>query len=346
MILKEADGRADDIAQLKQLLNEAPAKHHTKIQRQIDNIYAGVAAERDAAHFLGRGFGKSDRIAILHDLRLELDGDAAQIDHLVIHRFQAKAWVLETKNYSGRLTCDEHGDWTVWYGRKPQSIPSPINQARRQCALLQQWFEANGISTIRRIEPVVLIAPTSSVDRSQLTPGTHVVKSDNFAEWWDKQAGEIGVGTALRMFSQHVINGLSEEDLRALGEQLSEAHRPSNYNWASMLRLPQAVISAPGDGSATSQTPSESEPLSKCDFEGNGPWRFATENGEVSITRLPDGRYALRNARDDALIDRVKTACRGKARWNPRYRNWIVPIEELPDIVQQIGGKLMRDAEG
>ena len=150
MILKHADSRSGDITQLESLLLAAPSNSRARIEKQIANIRAGSAGERDAAHFLDREFGSSDRIAIIHDLRLELDGDVAQIDHLVIHRVQATAWVLETKNYAGRLTCDVHGDWTVWNRGKPRAVPSPINQARRQCELLRQWLDAHNMAAIEK----------------------------------------------------------------------------------------------------------------------------------------------------------------------------------------------------
>jgi hypothetical protein len=242
MILKEADGRSSDIAELKRLKTSSPRSFHGAIQKQIDSIYIGIAGERDAAHFLKREFERSENVAILHDLRFGIDGDFAQIDHLVIHRVQQAAWVLETKNYSGRLSCDEHGDWTVWRGRMPQSIDSPIEQARRQCEWLRLWFEENGIKSIQSIEPVVLISPTSSINRTMLPPGSHVVKSDNFAAWWKKQVHSIGLGTALGMVGRHLLNGMSHDDFKALGEQLVSAHVPPKYDWRARLRLPHSDV--------------------------------------------------------------------------------------------------------
>ena len=207
MILKEADDRSGDIAELKRLKDTSPPRFHTAIQKQIDSIYAGREGERSAAHFINREYRHSERMLVLHDLRIGVDDDYAQIDHLVIHRFQGVAWVLETKNYSGQLSCDEHGDWTVWYGRKPQPIPSPVNQARRHCETLRLWLKANDVHAIREVRPVVLISPTSSVNRTKLSPDAHVVKSDNFAEWWNKQADKIGVGSALGMMGRHMLGG-------------------------------------------------------------------------------------------------------------------------------------------
>src|SRR3546814_12440743 len=91
------------------------------------------------------------------DLRIGVDGDYAQIDHLIIHHKQGAAWVLETKNFSGRLSCNEHGDWTVWNRKTPTPIHSPMNQARRHCETLRLWPERHRVTAIRHIHSVVLI---------------------------------------------------------------------------------------------------------------------------------------------------------------------------------------------
>src|SRR3546814_16457717 len=99
MILKEADDRANDIAELQRLKAIAPASFHTKIQKQIDNIYAGIDGERSAAHFITREFGSKPKIVILNDLRIGVDGDYAHIDNLIITNKHAAASFLDTKNY-------------------------------------------------------------------------------------------------------------------------------------------------------------------------------------------------------------------------------------------------------
>lgn len=329
MILKEADDRSADIAELKRLKDIAPASFRPAIQKQIENVYSGIAGERHAAHFLKREFGSSENMAVLHDLRIGVDGDYAQIDHLVIHRIQGAAWVLETKNYSGRLSCDEHGDWTVWRGQRPTSIASPVNQARRQCEILRLWLAANGVTAIKQIHPVVLISPTSSIDRRKLPPEAHVVKSDNFGEWWRKQTDRIGLGTALGMIGRHMVRGMSREDLKALGERLVHAHVASTFDWRAKLRLPHPE--APKGPYAPPSIPKP--PL---DVADDALQTVSTPHGAVKINRIRDGRYALRNEKNDALIEIVRCACKGRAQWNPRYRNWLVRHDELPGILAAI----------
>ena len=330
MILKDADDRSADIEALQQLEESAPSKFHRSIQKEIAKRRSGNAGEREAAYLLNRQFKHNNRVAVLHDLRLCHDGDVAQIDHLLIHRVQGAAWVLETKNYSGRLTCDEHGDWTVWRNKRPRPIPSPLSQARRQCDTLRRWLDENGYGIITTIRPVVLISPSSSVDRSKLPADSHVVKADNFAAWWEKQADAIGAFEALGMMRRYMTSGMSEDDLIALGKKLVGAHVPPEYDWRSMLRLPEP---------ATSVETKADEPGSEAPSSGHEqdfPIVISTEHGDVRITRIPDGRIAIRNEKNDALVELVRNACKGKARWNPRFRNWLVAESDLAGILTSL----------
>lgn len=334
MIWKESDSREIDLGQLEQLHDAASGAEKTRIKKQIAKIRAGRAGEREAAHFLRREFGESPRTGMLHDLRLELDGEVAQIDHLVIHRYQATAWVCETKNYAGRLTCDEHGDWTVWIRGKPRDIPSPVNQARRQCELLRQWLQANEITSIQRIQPVVLISPKSSVDRSKLPADAHVVKSDNFGQWWQKEADNIGVAGALRMVGKHVLSGMSEKDFDALGQRLAAAHQPAYYDWRTILGVAKVKIET--ERTKAPQEPSGNTSEMPVELNDDGPWVFETSAGKVKVSRIPDGRFAIRNDANTNLIEAVKTSCRDRGQWMPRYRNWLVEEAEIAGILGDI----------
>lgn len=336
MIFKQADDRSADIAELERLLVTEPISARASIEKQLRNIRAGAAGERDAAHFINREVGPSQRVAVLHDLRIGTDGDFAQIDHLLIHRLQACAWVLETKNYSGRLSCDEHGDWTVWRNGKPQPIPSPISQAQRHCRALERWLEANEVTWIREIHAVVLVSPTSSVDRRKLPKQAHVVKSDNFAAWWSEQGERIGVGTALQMLGRHLTSGMSMEDFENLAKRLAEAHVPPSFDW--QRRLGARSKDAGGKGAPQSselkEQPVPTTPAHAIATEV--PPSFETPFGTITLQRLADGRYTLRNEDDERLISIVKKAAKGKARWSPRFRNWVTNEAEIMQILRDL----------
>ena len=62
----------------------------------------GIQGERDSAHYLDGYFKGGANHVVLHDLRFVLDGDVAQIDHLIINRAFGM-YLVETKNYAGNL---------------------------------------------------------------------------------------------------------------------------------------------------------------------------------------------------------------------------------------------------
>lgn len=327
MILKEADDRASDIAELQSLLQIHDEKHHTAIQKQIDNIRSGVSGERSAAHFIDREFSASKRVMVLHDLRIDYKGDFSQIDHLLIHRIQGTAWVLETKNYTERLTCDEHGDWTIWNHGKPRPIPSPISQAKRHCETVRLWLEANGFKGIHTIHPVVLISPTSSVNRAKLKSTDFVVKSDNFGRWWEEQADKLSSVSLLGMLGRHLVNGMSQELMIFLADRLIKAHTPAKFDWASILRLPD-IDTSQAEGGKVHQALHMTAPAQIDSIK-----TVQTPHGDVTISLLPDGRYALRNEKNDALIEHVRKALSGKGKWNPRFKNWLIGEEDLHQVI-------------
>ncbi|NJC05493.1 hypothetical protein GGQ97_001286 [Sphingomonas kaistensis] len=335
MIFKEADDHSAEIAELERLKGLAP-KAAKAIEREIRNIRSGASGEESAAHFINREFGRSERLAIIHDLRIGTDDDFAQIDHLLIHRLQATAWVLETKNYSGRLSCNEHGDWTVWYSGKPRPVPSPVAQAERQCRALERWLEQHGMGWIREVRPVVLVSPKSSVDRRISPKGASIVKSDHFSTWLREQWEGIGDGAALKMLVRHAVKGMSEANLRDLGGRLVGAHVPATRDWAAKFGIAVDARKDEGD----SQQPSlEEQPAAKPDKSLGITEVVETPHGRITIARIPDGRFSIRNTPDEQLIDLVKAACRGKAQWVPRYRNWLVTGERLPEVLELLAGR-------
>jgi predicted RNA binding protein with dsRBD fold (UPF0201 family) len=84
MLLKNADDKETQITILKNLLSHdriSPEKKQL-IDKELRNLRTGIATEKQAAYELDFYFGKSEKAIILHDLRLEIEGRVAQIDHL------------------------------------------------------------------------------------------------------------------------------------------------------------------------------------------------------------------------------------------------------------------------
>lgn len=348
MILKEATGRDDDIREIERLVALNP-QIRAKAETEIRNIRSGLSGEGSAAHFLNREFRDSKRVAVFHDIRIDCgDGDFAQIDHLLIHRVQGTAWILETKNYSGDLSCDEHGDWVVFYNRRPTPVPSPVEQAKRQAIALDRWLKKHGIKGVNRIVPVVLTNPKARISRKHLRSDDHVVKSDNFARWYQEKTDSIGAGTALAMMGRFLVSGMDEMQLRLVGRKICDAHQPARFDWAGRLGVNNTEKKSSGISAASVQTSLKRfAPFARAVAASVGAIatpsgrtapndQIVTPLGIIRTQTLDDGRIALRHDRNDQLSVALSAACKSRGQWNPRYRNWIVRAADLPSIIAAV----------
>ena len=71
-----------------------------------------LAGERDAAYEIEFHLGPNPNRMTIHDLRLEVDGRVAQIDHLIITRL-VNFWVCESKHFAEGVAINDYGEWIV-----------------------------------------------------------------------------------------------------------------------------------------------------------------------------------------------------------------------------------------
>jgi hypothetical protein len=123
---------------------------------------AGVAAETQMAFYLHRSFGTSNEIDVINDLRI-VDPEQPdpkgrpgifQIDHLVVHPWGV--FIVESKSVTGQVVVRDHGNGDEWVrvmGRREQGMSSPIQQVRRQEAMLRKFLHAHRSSLRGRVAP-------------------------------------------------------------------------------------------------------------------------------------------------------------------------------------------------
>lgn len=241
MLIKTADDKSRRIALLESLLDAPQLSAEQKIwlQREAKNLRYGVQGERDAAHYIDNHFADAPNHAVIHDLRLEHDGQVAQIDHLVIAR-GFTFYLLETKNFSGNVQINDFGEFSVSYGPgKAFGIPSPLEQSRRHENILTKVLEQLGISGRIQRKPdfrhVVLIHPKGSIQRpdAKKYDSSNVIKADQFASWREKNV-EKGMST-LQVLGA-VLNLRSADTVREWADALVRLHRPTD-----LLALPDFV---------------------------------------------------------------------------------------------------------
>lgn len=146
---------------------------------------SGRAAEERMAFYLRRFFQERDDIHVINGLRLEIDGDAAQIDHLVVHPYGMA--VVESKSVLGKIQIKDDGQWIRWYGNNEScGMHSAVTQARLQAEFLRgSLARASGQKLFFQNLPIdVLVAISDSGvilwPKSGLLP--EVSKADQVAD--------------------------------------------------------------------------------------------------------------------------------------------------------------------
>ena len=150
---------------------------------------AGAKAEQQMAFYLKRAFAGETEIWVFNDLRFETDdGDACQIDHLVMHR--SGFILIESKIVTSKVRVHANGAWERLWSNHWQGMSSPIKQAERQASFLRDVFRSDCEKLLGKaffgkvqkgfghvpIEVLVAISDHGSIDRRGEV--TQVLKAD------------------------------------------------------------------------------------------------------------------------------------------------------------------------
>lgn len=235
MLLKPADDKSKRVHLLEELGKSDRLDYAQKkwVREELSRFRKGIQGERDAAHYLDNYFRDQPHV-VLHDLRFVVDGEVAQIDHLIINRVSG-IYLIETKNFGGSLHINAHGEFTAIYPDERFGIESPIEQSKRHERVLVRLLERLNITGRTQKAPdfyhVVLVHPRAVIERpspKEFDTG-NVIKADQFPAWHQKFTD--GVSTA-GVFKQ-LLNARSADTVKEWAEKLRRQHRP-----ADLLALP------------------------------------------------------------------------------------------------------------
>lgn len=106
------------------------------------HLGAGRRGEKRVASLLGRRL--CDETLILNDLLIKSGPLTSQIDHLVVA--PNGLFVVETKNWSGRITGAEEDDsWIRHRDGRDQKISNPVLQVHRHVRTLRSFLSGAGV---------------------------------------------------------------------------------------------------------------------------------------------------------------------------------------------------------
>ncbi len=233
MIIKHADDKTRRLALLADLKKSALLDTRQKewLDDELNRVRRGIEGERDAAYHIDGYLKDSPNNAVIHDLRLEVAGEVAQIDHLFFNRLLHFV-LIETKCFNGNLAINEYGEFSVTYANgRVYGIPSPIEQSKRHERVLSKLVDELGISGRLGVKPtfhhLVLLHPKAIIQRpdKKAFDSSNVIKADALPAWHGKWADSVA--NFADTFS-NLLSIRSSDTIKEWAEQLVKRHRPGN----------------------------------------------------------------------------------------------------------------------
>ena len=216
---------------------------------------AGRRAEGQMAFYLRRAFADAPDLRVFNGIRLEREDDAAQIDHLILHRWGVV--IVESKSVTSCVEINERGEWTREWNGKQKGMASPTLQARRQGDFLRRSLENSAETLLAKIlglvqasftnMPVdVLVAISDDGIIQQPKDGVQeaVCKADQVPD--RVRALVDSHRRAARLFSFNTKGGyrFSEADVVRIADFLMAEHKPLTEH-KPLMEHRQMTASAP-----------------------------------------------------------------------------------------------------
>jgi hypothetical protein len=237
MILKQSDDKEPQIKELEALLSIAPTIVKPKIEKELSMLRAGIKGEQESIYQIDFNFRDSKNFVVIHDLRFEINGNVAQIDHLIINRI-LDVYCLETKHFHAGIKITDDGEFMQYVPTKKiyVGMPSPIAQNERHIKVLQDIFKFYvdmptrlGWTLSPNFHSRILVNNSAIVNRSKKFDSSCVIKSDQFFKLFRKDMD----GTSLTSLAKVV----SSETIENIAHQLISLHKPIKFNYRAKFGL-------------------------------------------------------------------------------------------------------------
>ena len=252
MIYKDSDNKMPVVAILQRMLALAGPDKRPLIEHELRMMRAGIAAEREAVALIDMYLKHSTRTAVVHDVRLvSNDGEAAQIDHLLIHRSR-RFYLLDTKHFAHGLRITEDGEFLRWNeaSKSLEPMPSPLDRLARQVSVLRDALEPFGLDDAP-VDTLVLLAPNARIERPRRFDSARVMKADQFMEKLNNGADNAPALTALGNLNRTRMS----DSIGDIAHRLIALHRPSTADTITRFGLrrqaqPEACANDPAPSGA------------------------------------------------------------------------------------------------
>ncbi|WML92071.1 nuclease-related domain-containing protein [Thiothrix lacustris] len=247
MLVKSTDDKTaalTTLGQLKQYPNLTDSQYKA-IEKEIRILRAGIKGEEESAYLIDFTFKDSKNYMVIHDLRLELNGRVAQIDHLLFDR-TLQVFVFETKHFHAGIEINENGEFLRWndFKKTYEGMPSPLEQSERHITVLKDAFKAIdmptrlGLRLMPSCIPYVLVSASARIDRPKKFDTSHVIKADALKSHIMQKDDIFNVLHTLGSAARAV----SSETLEDIARKLCALHQPVTINYLAKFGLPEQPV--------------------------------------------------------------------------------------------------------
>jgi len=247
MLIKAADNKQASLDTLQNLLERPDLTPQQKkaITHELYMMRAGIKGEKEAAYDIDFHFKDSKNYMLLHDIRLEVNGRVAQIDHILLDRTLV-AYVLETKHFNAGIKINEQGEFLRWnnYQKTFEGMPSPIAQNERHSMVLNDFFKQSnmpkrlGMKLIPKAECFVLVSNNARIDRPKKFDTSRVIKSDALRKAIASAVNPMNPKDTLLAAGRIV----SSETLESIGRLLKDSHKPKTIDYLAKFGLSELPL--------------------------------------------------------------------------------------------------------
>jgi hypothetical protein len=242
---------------------------------------AGADAERQMAFYLRRAFVDDPHVHVFHDLRIQdATGDTAQMDHLVLHPHGII--IIESKSFYAGVSVNECGEWVRFWNNRPQGMPSPIEQVRRQIILLRRVLQANKVTLRKKMFGImqcgfrncpfdILVAISDNANIKRKIVLKEVVKADQVPSRIEdivtrhKKAAAFFSSKEERKDNAGMYV-FAHEEIAAITSFLLTQHTPLRSDTCEKVGLPSRVREQQAHYTATPHLLPDSEPAPDADL--------------------------------------------------------------------------------
>jgi hypothetical protein len=305
MIFKDLDSKEKTIHALENLLKKSQSeKQKALIKQDIQALKNGYEAEKQNAYYIDFYLNDSKNIVVLHDIRIQHNGQTAQIDHMLISRFGIE--LLESKSFTGETTINDDLSITVKYNGKNKSFENPIEQSKRHAKILHEFINKN-FNLGKRIEilggfpidNIVLLNPKTTITNKKLPQG--FFRADSYISKRVEKIDNLNALDVIKFASKMI----KIDTVKKIANFLVENHTPLHFDYEKKYKVPNKTVAVEKVQTLQKETPQVKDILtvgSPCPFcKSPLVLRNATKDKPfLGCSSFPKCRFTRRVTKEEA----------------------------------------------